>query len=152
MTEQMAMLQYLNRSRSSSDPVTLESIPKRQRESDSGMEDVVPPTKADRKNSPENEASWLGAPKWAWLLYEEILEIKSQVKSVIDMKEEILCEIRVETNKFKEELIAQAQEYKQASSFVSTQFDDVKVKQMNRETALATVNQENVILKKELTT
>ena len=52
--------------------------------------------------------SWLGAPKWAQLLYEEIFEIKSQVKSVIDVKEEILCEIRVETNKLKEELIAQA--------------------------------------------
>ena len=80
------MLQYLNSSRSSSDPVTPESIPKRQRESDSSMEDVSPPTKADRKNSPVNEAAWLGAPKWAQILYEETFEIKSQVKSVIDMK------------------------------------------------------------------
>ena len=74
------MLQCLNRSRSSSDPVTPESKPKRQRESDSSMEEVIPPTKADRKNSPVKEASWLGAPKWAQLLYEEIFEIKSQVK------------------------------------------------------------------------
>ena len=90
----MAMLQSLNCSRSSSDPVTPESIPRRQRELDSTMEDVIPPTKADRKNSPVNEASWLEAPKWAQMLYNKIFEIKSQVKSVI---EEILYEIRVET-------------------------------------------------------
>ena len=48
----MAVLQCLNRSKSSSDPVTPESIPKRQRELDSSMEDVIPPTKAIRKNSP----------------------------------------------------------------------------------------------------
>ena len=138
------MLQYLNRSRSSSDPVTPESIPERQRESDSSMEDVIPPTKADRRNSAVNKASWLGAPKWAQILYEEIFEIKSQVKSVIDMKEEILCEIRVETDKFKEELIAQVKECKQASSFLSTQFDDVQAKQVNTDTTLAAVNQESV--------
>ena len=55
----MAMLQYLNCSRSSSDPVTPESTPKRQRKSNSSMEDIILPTKADRKNSPVNEASWL---------------------------------------------------------------------------------------------
>ena len=87
---------------------------------------------------------------WAQLLYEEIFEIKSQVKSVIDMKEEILCEIRVETNKFKEELIAQVDECKQASNFLSTQFDDVKAKQVNTDTTLAAVNQENVNLRKEV--
>ena len=114
------------------------------------MEGVIPPTKADRKNSPENEAPWLEAPKWAELLYKEIFEIKSQVKPVLDMREEILCEIRVETNKFKEELIAHVEECKQASSFLSTQLDDVKVKQVNTETALATINQENVNLKKEV--
>ena len=144
------MLQYLNRSRSSSDPVTPESIPKTQRELDSSMEDDIPPTKADRKSSPVSEASWLGAPKWAQILYEEIFEIKSQVKSVTDMKEEILYEIRVETNKFKEELIAQVEEWKQASSFLSTVFDDVKAKQVNTDTTLAAVNQENVNLKKEV--
>ena len=42
------------------------------------------------------------------------------------MKEEILCDIRLETNKFKEKLIAQVGECKQASSFLSTQFDDAK--------------------------
>ena len=140
------MLQYLNRSRSSS--VTPESIPKRQRELDSSMEDVIPP-KAARKNSPVNEASWLGAPKWAQILYEEIFEIKSQVKSVLEMKEEILYEIRVQTNKFKEELIAQVEECKQASSFLSTQFDDVKTKQVNIDTTLAAVNQENINLKRK---
>ena len=66
------------------------------------------------------------------------------------MKEEILCEIRVETNKFKEELIAQVDECKQASSFLSTQFDDVKAKQVNTDTTLAAVNQENVNLRKEV--
>ena len=69
---------------------------------------------------------------------------------MIDVKEEILCEIRVETNKFKEELIAQVDECKQASSFLSTQFDDVKAKQVNTDTTLAAVNQENVNLKKEV--
>ena len=69
------MLQHLNCSRSSSDAVTPESIPKRQIQSDSSMEDVIPPTKADRKNSPVNDVSWLGAPKWAQLLYKEIFEI-----------------------------------------------------------------------------
>ena len=54
------------------------------RGSNSSMEDVIPPTKAL-----VNEASWLGAPEWAQILYEEIFEIESQVKSVIDMKEEI---------------------------------------------------------------
>ena len=66
------------------------------------------------------------------------------------MKEEILSEIKVETNKFKEELIAQVEECKQASSFLSTQFDYVKAKQVSTETALATVNQKNVTLIKEV--
>ena len=114
------------------------------------MEDVIPPTKADRKNSPENKAWWMEAPKWAQLLYKEIFEIKSQVKSVIDMKEETLCEIRVETNKFKEELMVQVKVCKQASSFLSTQFDNVKAKQVSTETAFVTVSHESVNFKKEV--
>ena len=66
------------------------------------------------------------------------------------MKEEIICEIRGETNKFKEELIAQVEECKQASSFLSTHFDGVKAKQVNTDKTLAAVNQENVNLKKEV--
>ena len=66
------------------------------------------------------------------------------------MKEEILCEIRVETTKFKEELIAQVDECKQASSFLSTQFDDVKAKQAHTDTTSAAVIQENVNLRKEV--
>ena len=69
---------------------------------------------------------------------------------MIDIKEEILYEIRVETNKFKEKLIAQVEECKQASSFLSTQFDDVKAKQVNTDATLVAVNQENVNLKKEV--
>ena len=66
------------------------------------------------------------------------------------MKEETLCEIRVETNKFQEKWIAQVEECKQASSFLFTQFDDVKVKEVNTNTTLAAVNQENVNLRKEV--
>ena len=53
-------------------------------------------------------------------------------------------------HKFKEELIAQVEEFKQASSFVSTQCDDVKAKQVNTDTTLVAVYPENVNLKKEV--
>ena len=46
--------------------------------------------------------------------------------------------------------MAQVEECKQASSFLSTQFDDIKAKQVNTDITLAAVNQKNVNLKKEV--
>ena len=86
--------QYLVRGRSNSQPTSLENNGKRVREDVSFEEsESTPPTKVEIK-SPDKKELGKAAPDWAQLIYNEIFEIKLQVRNVLDMKEEIKGEIR----------------------------------------------------------
>ena len=91
--------QYLIRGRSNSEPISLENIGERVREDVSFEEsESTPPAKVERKKLPDKKELRKAAPNWAQLIYNEIFEIKLQVRNVLDMKEKIKREIRNEIN------------------------------------------------------
>ena len=93
--------QYLVRGRSNSEPISLENSGKRVREDVNFEEsDSTPPTKVERKKSPDKKELGKATPDWVQLIYNEMFEIKLQVRNVLDMKEEIKGEIRSEINDF----------------------------------------------------
>ena len=64
--------QYLLRGRSNSEPISLENSGKRVREDVSFEEsESTPPTKVERKKSPDKKELGKAAPDWAQLIYNE---------------------------------------------------------------------------------
>ena len=141
--------QYLIRGRSNSEPISLENIGKRVREDVSFDEsESTPPAKVERKKSFDKKELEQAAPDWAQLMYNEIFEIKLQVRNVLDMKEEIKGENRNEINDFKQIMEReQRQELKSSIQFISDQYDSLKTSQQaNKEKCVALKN-ENICMK-----
>ena len=140
--------QYLVRGRSNSEPISLENSGKRVREDVSFEEsESTPPTKVERKKSPDKKELGKAAPDWAQLIYNEIFEIKLQVRSVVDMKEEIKGEIRSEINDFKQIMEREQQELKSSIQFISDQYDSLKTSQQTNEEKCVTLKNENICMK-----
>ena len=75
------------RGRSNSEPISLENIGKRVREDVNFEEsESTPPAKVERKKPPDKKELGQAAPDWAQLIYNEIFEIKLQVRNVLNMK------------------------------------------------------------------
>ena len=140
--------QYLVRGRSNSEPISLENSGKRVREDVSFEEsESTPPTKVERKKSPDKKELGKAAPDWAQLIYNEIFEIKLQVRNVLDMKEEIKGEIRSEINDFKQIMEREQQELKSSIQFISDQYDSLKTSQQTNEEKCVTLKNENICMK-----
>ena len=140
--------QYLNRGRSNSEPISLGNIGKRVREDVSFEEsESTPPAKVERKKSPDKKEFGQAAPDWAQLIYNEIFEIKLQVRNVLDMKEEIKGEIRNEITDFKQIMESEQQELKSSIQFISDQYDSLRTSQQTNEEKCVTLKNENICMK-----
>ena len=140
--------QYLVRGRSNSEPISLENSGKRVREDVSFEEsESTPPIKVERKKSPYKKELGKAAPDWAQLIYNEIFEIKLQVRNVLDMKEEIKGEIRSQINDFKQIMEREQQELKSSIQFISDQYDSLKTSQQTNEEKCVTLKNENICMK-----
>ena len=87
------------------------------------------------------------APDRAQLIYNEIFEIKLQVRNVLDMKEEIKGEIRSEINYFKQIMEREQQELQFSIQFISDQYDSLKTSQPTDEEKCVTLKNENICMK-----
>ena len=131
--------------RSNIEPISLENSGKRVREDVSFEEsESTPPTKVERKKSPDKKELGKAAPDWAQLIYNEIFEIKLQVRNVLDMKEEIKGEIRIEINDFKQIMEREQKELKSSIQFISNQYDSLKTSQQTNEEKCVTLKNENI--------
>ena len=140
--------QYLVRERSNSEPISLENIGKRVKEDVSFEEsESTPPAKVERKKSPDKRDLGQAAPDWAQLIYNEIFEIKLQVRNVLDMKEKIKGEFRNGNNDFKQIMEMEQQELKSSIQFISYQYDSLKTSQQTNEEKCVTLKTENICMK-----
>ena len=140
------LVQYLVRGRSNSEPLSLGNSGKRVREDVSFEEsESTPPTKVKRKKSPDKKELGKAAPDWAQFIYNEIFEIKLQVRNVLDTKEEIKGEIRSEINDFKQIMEREQQELKSSIQFISDQYDSLKTSQQTNEEKCVTLKNENIL-------
>ena len=133
--------QYLIKGRSNSEPISLENIGKRVIEDVSFEEhESIPPAKVERKKSPVKKELRQAAPDWAQLIYNEILEIKLQVRN-------FKGEIRNEINDFKQIMEREQQELKSSIQLISDQYDSLKTSQQTNEEKCVTLKNENICTK-----
>ena len=131
------------------EPISLENSGKRVREDVSFEEsEITPPTKVERKKSPDKKELEKAAPDWAQLIYNEIFEIKLQVRNVLDMKEQIKGEIRSKINDFKQIMEREQQELESSIQFISNQYDSLKTLQQTNEEKCVTLKNENILHKR----
>ena len=128
------------------EPISLENSGKRVREDVSFEEsERTPPTKVERKKSHDKKELEKAAPDWAQLIYNEIFEIKLQVRNVLDMKEQIKGEIRSKINDFKQIMEREQQELESSIQFISNQYDSLKTSQQTNEEKCVTLKNENIL-------
>ena len=106
-----------------------------------------PPAKVESIVSHDKEELGNAAPDWTQLIYNEIFEIKLQVRNVLDMKEEIKGEIRSKIDDFKQIMEREQQELKSSIQFVSDQYDSLKTSQQTNEEKCETLKNEKNCLK-----
>ena len=89
-------------------------------------------------------------PDWAQLIYNQIFEIRLQVRNVFDMNKGIKEEIRNEINDFKQIMEREQQELKSSIQFISDQYDSLKTSQDTNEEKCVTLKSEDICMKRTI--